>query len=124
MTTRVRGVDGQAETLEIPARVRAEVYERDQNLCRFCGSYVEHPAVHHVLYRSEGGLHVPENLVSVHWMYAPRCHELAHSSKTTWQPILLYVARTPAVTALQVARWLREGSLTQADLEPSPPATG
>jgi hypothetical protein len=111
------GVDGEAETKAIPARVREEVYERDGGVCRMCGSYGESLALHHVRYRSEGGLHVAANLVSVHWMYAPRCHEVAHGMKPRWQPILLYVARTPGVTALQVARWLREGSLMPADLE-------
>lgn len=97
--------------------MRREVEERDGNICRVCGSWAENPALHHVRYRSEGGLHVPSNLVTVHWMYAPRCHELVHRSKRIWQPILLYVARTPVVTAFQVARWLREGSLSPADLE-------
>lgn len=89
-----------------------------------CGSWGESLAIHHVRYRSEGGLHVLKNLVSVHWMYAPQCHEVAHANKGRWQPVLLYVARTPAVTALQVARWLREGTMAPADLEPGPLATG
>lgn len=111
------GVDGYAETKAIPARVRAEVMDRDANLCRVCGAYAEEPALHHVRYRSEGGQHVPENLVSVHWMYAPRCHEVMHANKGRWQPVLLYVARTPGVTAFQVARWLRSGSMTVEQLE-------
>lgn len=99
-------VDGKAETLEIPKALRAEVRDRDGGLCRFCGAWGgDELALHHVRYRSEGGLHVLENLVSVHWMYAPRCHEAAHGDKTRWQPILLQVAQQPGVTALQVARW-------------------
>lgn len=98
--------------------------ERDQHLCRVCGAYVEHPALHHVRYRSEGGLHVITNLVTVHWMYAPQCHEVVHANKRRWQPILLYVARTPGVTALQVVRWLRVGAMMQADLEQGPAAQG
>lgn len=100
-------VDGKQETLDIPAAVRAEVMERDQSLCRMCGAYAEHPALHHVRYRSEGGLHVVENLVTVHWMYAPRCHERAHDNKGLWQPLLLQVAMTPGVTAFQALRWQR-----------------
>jgi len=111
------GVDGKAETLAIPSSVRTEVNERDGKLCRVCGAHVEEPALHHVRYRSEGGLHVPENLVTVHWMYAPRCHEMMHANKGRWQPVLLYVARTPGVTAFQVARWLRVGSMTVEELE-------
>lgn len=124
VTTSVRGVDGRAETLAIPARIRDEVRERDGDLCRVCGSHSEHPALHHVRYRSEGGLHVPDNLVTVHWLYAPRCHEIVHENKGRWQPILLYVARTPGVTALQVARWLRTGTMDPADLERGLPAPG
>jgi hypothetical protein len=97
-------VDGKAETLAIPSSVRAEVQERDGGLCRMCGSWGESLALHHILYRSQGGLHVPENLVSVHWMYAPRCHEVVHGNKGIWQPILLRVALTPGVTALALRR--------------------
>lgn len=98
-------VDGRAETLAIPARLRSEVRDRDGGLCRVCGAYARHPALHHVLYRSEGGLHVIENLVTVHWMYQPQCHEMVHANKRKFQPILLEVARTPGVTALQLLRW-------------------
>lgn len=101
------GVDSQGETQSIPARVRAEVTERDGGLCRVCGSWGESLAIHHIVYRSHGGLHVASNLVSVHWMYAPRCHELVHANKGLWAPILLEVARTPGVTALQLRRWAR-----------------
>lgn len=101
-------VDAQAETLAIPQRVREEVRERDGGVCRVCGSYGESLALHHIRYRSEGGLHVPENLVSVHWMYAPRCHEVVHANKRLWQPLLLEVAVTPGVTALALRRW-RDG---------------
>lgn len=111
------GVDGRAETLQIPTRLRSEVRDRDQDLCRVCGAHAEHPALHHIEYRSEGGLHVIENIVTVHWMYAPRCHERMHAEKRRWQPILRYVARTPGVTAFQVARWLRAGSMAPEHLE-------
>lgn len=108
MSTRT-GVDGAAETKAIPPALRAEVLERDGGCCRVCGAYVEAPALHHIEYRSEGGLHVIENLVTVHWMYAPRCHELAHDNKRRWQPILKAIAMQPGVTAFQYARWLRAG---------------
>lgn len=101
------GVDSEGETRDIPARVREEVWDRDQGLCRVCGAWGgDSLAIHHIEYRSEGGLHVLTNLVSVHWMYAPRCHEVVHSNKRLWQPILLQVAQQPGVTALQVRRWL------------------
>ena len=101
-----RDGDGRDETLSIPASVRAEVMGRDQNICRFCGSYAEHPALHHVVYRSQGGKHHPDNLISVHWMYSPRCHEKMHGSKARlWRPLGLQVVKTPGVTILQLMRW-------------------
>lgn len=104
---KIKDGDGRNETLSVPDSVRAEVMERDGNICRFCGGYVEHPALHHIRYRSEGGRNVPENLISLHWMYAPRCHEKIHSLKRLWQPLGLQVVKTPGVTMLQLERWQR-----------------
>lgn len=97
----------QAETEAIPARVRAEAFARDNGNCRVCGATVEHPALHHITYRSEGGLHVVENLVTVHWMFWPRCHELVHSNKKLWQPVLLEVVKHDGLNARQLLRWAR-----------------
>lgn len=101
--------DGNArwETGEIPPALRAQVLERDSSVCKMCGSHADSPAIHHVKYRSQGGLNVIDNLVTVHWMYAPRCHELAHANKTLWQPILLAVVNRKGVTAFQYKRWLK-----------------
>lgn len=63
--------------------------------------------MHHIEYRSEGGLNVATNLVTVHWMYDPRCHELVHSLKRLWQPILLVVVQHNGVNARQLLRWAR-----------------
>lgn len=87
-------------------KVREEVIERDGSCCRVCGRYVETPALHHIRYRSEGGLDVPENLIVVGWMPWHDCHlNVAHANKRLWQPLLLEVARTPGVTALALRRW-------------------
>jgi HNH endonuclease len=109
--------DARAETVSIPAKLRAAVLERDNGCCRLCGSYAESPALHHITYRSEGGLHVIENLITVHWMFAPRCHELAHSRKAVWQPILKEIAMKPGVTALQYRRWAVAAARRQARIE-------
>jgi hypothetical protein len=99
--------DGNArdETGSISPAIRALVFERDGGYCRVCGGMPESPALHHIRYRSEGGLNVVENLITVHWMYAPRCHELVHGNKRLWQPILLEVVKHGGVTALQYKRW-------------------
>lgn len=92
----------------IPAAVRMAVRERDGDCCRVCGAHVENPALHHIAYRSEGGLHVVENLVTVHWMFEPRCHERVHSNKALWKPLLqAVIAMDGWVTAMQVLRWAR-----------------
>lgn len=104
-----RGADGRRETLEIPEAVRRVVRERDMGMCRVCGSHGESLALHHLRYRSRGGLHVAENLISVHWLFEPRCHELMHglggSDTTALREAGEIAARTPGVTVLQVLRW-------------------
>jgi hypothetical protein len=99
--------DGNAkwEVGQIPEALRYEVLDRDKSTCRFCGRFTDAPALHHIRYRSEGGLNHADNLITVHWMYAPRCHERIHDRKRVWQPIGLYVATRPGLTMLQVARW-------------------
>ena len=103
-----RDGDARDETKAIPESVRREVMERDGGICRFCGTHAESPALHHVVYRSQGGKNIPENLITVHWMYAPRCHERMHGPKARlYRPLGLQVIKTPGVTVLQLERWQR-----------------
>lgn len=90
----------------VPSHVREYVIDRDGSCCRVCGQYVEHPALHHIRYRSEGGLDVPSNLVTIGWQPGHDCHlPVVHANKKLWQPILLAIADVPAITALQARRW-------------------
>ncbi|MBZ5734073.1 HNH endonuclease [Nocardioides sp. TRM66260-LWL] len=90
----------------VPTDVREFVIDRDQSCCRVCGRYVETPALHHIEYRSEGGLDVPSNLVVVGWLPGHDCHlDVVHRSKRIWQPVLRRVAQHPGITALQARRW-------------------
>ncbi len=98
--------DGREETLSVSARVRAQVLERDASTCRFCGGHVSQPALHHVRYKSEGGTNTADNLITVHWMYTPRCHERLHANKRLWQPLALQVLNEPGVSILQLQRWI------------------
>lgn len=61
-----------AEKSVTPA-VRAEVLERDNYQCRVCGS-TNGVQLHHWVYRSLGGTHIPANLITVCF----RCHRLIH----------------------------------------------
>jgi 5-methylcytosine-specific restriction endonuclease McrA len=67
---------------------RRYIRQRDGEQCRYCGtSATLH--VHHVRYRSEGGGHEEENLLTL----CLRCHDRVHSNKKHWQPILIELLR-------------------------------
>ena len=61
-----------------------KVYERDKGRCRLCGS--NQIQLHHIIYRSENKklINEPSNCI----MLCAKCHELVHSNKHYWQPIL------------------------------------
>lgn len=92
---------------DIPAAVRREVLERDGSCCRICGRYVPTPALHHIVFRSHGGLHVPENLVVVGWLPGHDCHlTVAHGPEAgLFRPLLQACTGMPGVTALALRRW-------------------
>lgn len=67
----------------IPARVRQAVLDRDNAQCQLCGDGRENVLqLHHLTYRSQGGRHLEENLVTLCF----RCHEDVHHGR---QAILL-----------------------------------
>ena len=93
---------------EVPPSVRREVIERDSSTCRVCGRYVEHPALHHIVYRSHGGPDTPDNLIVVGWLPGHDCHlPVVHANKRLWTPVLQQLIVTPGVTGYQLLRWSR-----------------
>ena len=64
-----------------------EIYKKiveNEPFCQLCGStYNLH--IHHIYYRSQLGLTTPKNLIRL----CSRCHQLVHSNKKKYQPILL-----------------------------------
>lgn len=87
----------------VPLTTRTHVIERDGSVCRCCGLYVEVPHVHHIVYRSQGGLNLPSNLISLDM----RCHERIHSNKPLWLPILQQLTATSGINGFQLLRWYR-----------------
>lgn len=80
--TRVRQAKA-ARAADIPHDVRQRTFEADGHRCRFCGTeYVLH--LHHIKYRSEGGPHEVSNLI----VLCLACHELVHTNKGRFQPLL------------------------------------
>ena len=57
------------KALSIPKSVKDAVYMRDRGVCVLCGSYYGEP-VAHVIRRSQGGLGIEKNIVTL----CPRCH--------------------------------------------------
>lgn len=89
--------------------VRRLVIERDGQCCRACGRWVEAPALHHVVFRSQGGLDVPGNLITLGQEYSHDCHlVLAHGPKARmWRDLFqqLLAGQDHGITAFQLRRW-------------------
>lgn len=60
-------------------KVYMKVAERDDYLCRVCGSKAVD--VHHIIFRSHGGKDEPDNLICL----CRRCHEKAHADEPYWR---------------------------------------
>ena len=70
-------------------RQSKEVYKKivdEQHYCQLCGSanWLE---IHHIYYRSQGGLNDERNLIRL----CKKCHEMVHSNKDKWQKFLLEI---------------------------------
>ena len=52
------------KALDIPQKVKDEVWERDGHKCVICGSMYSMPNAHYIS-RSHGGLGIPENVVTL-----------------------------------------------------------
>lgn len=96
-----------AEHDDVPRSVRLECYERDGGCCRVCGRWVETPGLHHIIFRGQGGLDLPSNLVTIGWTPGHDCHlPYAHGPRAAaFRAALTVVVDHPGVTALQLLRW-------------------
>ena len=59
------------------------VHKRDRSRCIFCGSGVVE--VHHIVYRSHGGITDKRNMV----LLCRKCHTMVHSDEPRWREYLL-----------------------------------
>ncbi|MGZ4745639.1 MAG: HNH endonuclease [Oryzihumus sp.] len=105
----MKGVRGD-EDLLTPTAVRQATIARDGGSCRLCGAFQgPRGCRHHIIYRSQGGLDVVENLVTLGWLPGSCCcHQRAHS-EPVWRDLLLEVVKpeNQGATALQLRRWRR-----------------
>jgi 5-methylcytosine-specific restriction endonuclease McrA len=59
----------------IPRKIKAEIYDRDKGICQGCGVIGVH--LHHIIFRSQGGKHTVDNLVTL----CNDCHTRAHNCR-------------------------------------------
>lgn len=86
---------------DIPTSVRQEVHRRDGRRCRWCGRTNAGLEIHHVIYRSAGGQHDPEILITL----CTRHHQLVHTRKDHYTPLLFELLELgPAVTGYALER--------------------
>ena len=88
-----RSVVGRKVRSDAPVDTRERVGHRDV-FCRWCGRPYQH--LHHIRYRSEFGRddpakHHPDNLIFL----CHSCHQLVHTKKRVYQPILLELVHLP-----------------------------
>ena len=70
---------------DVPGELRMQVFEDDSFTCRGCGSRYHHLHIHHIIYRSQGGQHEYDNLITL----CHRCHDVVHDSpRSVYEPIL------------------------------------
>ncbi len=119
--------DARKESLEIPDAVRKIIDERDKGHCRVCGKFLgQGRAIHHILYGGVGRrrVHIPEEMVTVCWMWPGNCHDRLHADKATWVPFLLAVVQHPGLTAMALRRRdLRRKALAEGSTRSLSPRT-
>lgn len=65
---------------EITRKTKEIVWNRDDHRCIICGIYVQTECANaHYIKRSQGGLGIPENIVTL----CPRCHHEEDNGKNT-----------------------------------------
>ena len=70
--------------ITVDHKIYDEVMQRDNNCCRLCSCNTVQ--LHHIIYRSESKelINEPTNCI----MLCVKCHQLVHSNKKKYQPIL------------------------------------
>lgn len=86
---------------DVPKKTREEVYVRDGFRCRWCGQTNTIIDIHHIVYRSSGVDHSPGNLICL----CRRHHNLVHTNKRLYQPVLVELMQLPGATGIQLMRW-------------------
>ena len=87
-------------TGKVPGSVRKAVERRDAGVCELCRQDSKYQPkgwlqLHHIKYRSEGGGHAADNLISL----CNDCHAIAHSKKKLFQPYFIKLLKKETTDA-------------------------
>ncbi len=63
-----------------------ETIAEEEPYCMLCGS-TNWLQIHHIFYRSQGGLTIKKNLIRL----CKKCHDMVHTNKKKYQPFLLKI---------------------------------
>lgn len=96
---------------DIPENVRNAVYARDRFRCRWCGRTNAPVHVHHIDYRSAGGGHVLDNLITL----CVKHHQLVHTNKNLYPPLLQQLVDRTGVTGMDLARRQQRSTVVHVD---------
>lgn len=98
-------------SVEFPAAVRAKVLTRDLNRCARCGRFIPEGAhLHHRKLRSQGGLGLVENGITL----CPLCHHWVHNTVAAAKATGLIVPSWADPEVTPVMTWRGPGLLTVA----------
>jgi 5-methylcytosine-specific restriction endonuclease McrA len=87
---------------DIPNHIRKAALERDRWRCRWCGVTNAGLHLHHIEYRSAGGAHTLENLITL----CPHHHAQVHTDKGFYPELLFTLIERRGETGLQLCRRL------------------
>lgn len=80
-----------SKACDISPKVRREVYRRDSDFCVYCGKYLRHKELAHVVSRAQGGLGIPENLVTLGARIECDCHYIFDNGTKAQRAAMLAV---------------------------------
>ena len=81
----------------MPDVVRTNILVRDGGRCKICGTRRD-LEVHHIKYRSEGGTHDEDNLITL----CDEHHRLVHSNKKLFKPQLELAIKNLSVGTIEL----------------------
>lgn len=95
-TSRESSSNETEKTPPVPEKLKNElIFDRARQQCEWCEQRFDHPHVHHIEPRREGGPNEPENLI----VLCPNCHEKADREAIPRSKLRAKVKRLPEISS-------------------------